>query len=54
MAQTTKVLHFDFGAQNLGKTKAPVTEVKGLLKIVAVATAVSFYSSRAFKGITAT
>jgi hypothetical protein len=54
MAQTVKFLHSNFGAKCTGKTKAPVTEVKGLLKIVATAAAVSFYSSRAFKGITTT
>ena len=47
-------MHLRFGAENLGKTKAPTNESVGAFEDVAVATAVSFYSSRAFKGITTT
>jgi hypothetical protein len=55
MAQTVKVLHLRFGAENLGKTKAPAERIRGAFESLTSALAVIFFnSSRAFKGITTT
>jgi hypothetical protein len=48
MAQTVKVLHSNFGAGILGKTKAPTYEYEGLLKAFTVATVLSFLTLAGF------